>query len=50
MRIKNGEKGFRDFRKFIVNFQVDARSQERGRFNQSFHVGIFTTIGLQKQA
>ncbi len=49
VRIENREQSFSDFRKFIVNFQMDAGSQERGGFNQAFDMGILAPSRLEQQ-
>jgi len=38
--IEYAEQGFCDFRKFVVNFEVDARGQKGESLDETFDVGI----------
>jgi hypothetical protein len=49
MRVENTEQGFRDFGKFVVDFEMNARGQKREGFNETLDMRIFATVGIEKQ-
>src|SRR5207302_7013188 len=49
MRKQTLEKSRADLRKIVVDFQVNARSQERKALQQAFHVRILTAIRLHQE-
>ena len=49
MRVEHAEQGFRDFREFVVNFEMDAGSQKGEGLDEAFDVGILATVGIEQQ-
>ena len=50
MRVKNAEQCLGDLRKFVVDFEMDTRREERECFQQSFYMRIVALVGLQDEA
>ena len=50
MRIENAEQGSGDFRKLILDFQMNPGGKKRETLQEPLDVRIFTTIGFQREA
>ena len=50
VRIHHVQQGLRDFREIVVQPEVDARGQQRHRFDEALHVRILAAVRLEQQA
>jgi hypothetical protein len=50
MRIKNAEKGLSDFRKIVVDFEMDAGGEKGESLNEALDVRVFTDVRAEDEA
>ena len=48
VRIEDAQQGFRDFREFVVDLEMDARGQEGEGFDEALNVRIFAAVGVDE--